>query len=198
MSDILAMPPLTLQVPPRHKIRRAEFETLLAAPENADRRLELIHGEIYEKMPTEVHGTIAHTLHGELYIYQKQHDRAIRVSAEARHGLPDDPDTDLIPDIAVNLDTTRPLVERGIIPHMPDLAIEIKSPSDSYTAMREKASYYLQNGSRLVWLIYPERKVVEVYRAGEESELYTVEHVLDGGEVLPGFSLPVAQIFQLQ
>jgi Uma2 family endonuclease len=90
-----------------------------------------------------------------------------------------------------------PPVERGPVPFMPEMASEIKSPSDSYPLLREKAAYYLAHGTRLVWLIYPERKVVEVYRAGGESELYTPEHELDGGEVLPGLLIRAADIFQM-
>lgn len=82
---------------------------------------------------------------------------------------------------------------------MPDLAIEIKSPDDSVTLLRLKAAYYLANGARKVWLIFPEQRLVEVYRPDEDVLLLVdneLRHdVLEGRDILPGFTLPLQSIF---
>lgn len=171
-----------------------EFEVFGALPENQERRFELIHGEIIEKaMPTELHGLIVARIMGEIYIYLKQHP-AGRLGAEIRNRMPGDDHNSRQPDISYFADTARPIVAQGAVPQMPDLVVEVKSPDDTYKLMREKADYYLANGARMVWLVFPERKAVEVHQQGNSLTL-TIETTLDGGNVLPGFILPVREIF---
>ncbi len=170
-----------------------EFEAFTALPENRDRHFELIHGEIVEKMPTEQHGMIALKIGSRILSYVEQNQRG-RVAVEVRHQMPGDPHNARMPDISYVADAARPVVERGAVPQMPDLAVEIKSPDDTYREMREKADYYLANGARMVWLIYPEKRLVEVHTTADFLPL-TEADTLDGGEVLPGLSLPVRDIF---
>jgi Uma2 family endonuclease len=61
--------------------------------------------------------------------------------------------------------------------------------------MRDKAEYYLKNGTKLVWLVYPEKQLIEVFRANGDSDFFTINDTLDGEDVLPGFQLPVRQVF---
>lgn len=170
-----------------------EFERLLTAPENSDRLLELIEGEMVEKMPTEEHGLVTSNFVYALSSYNRQHKLG-RVVTEVRHRLPGDAHNSRLPDISFS-SARRPLVREGSVPEMPDLVVEIKSPSDSVRKMREKAAYYLTNGVRLVWLVFPEQRIVEVYTPDGEVEILVEDDLLDGGEVLPGFSFPVAEIF---
>ncbi len=176
----------------KKRVSIQEFEAFTALPENRDRHFELIHGEIVEKMPTELHGLIAGRIIGEIYIYLKQHPG--RVAPEVRHQMPGDPHNARMHDISYVADVARPVVDRGAVSQMPDLAVEIKSPDDTYREMREKADYYLANGARTVWLIYPEKRLVEVHTTADFLPL-TEADTLDGGEVLPGLSLPVRDIF---
>lgn len=76
----------------------------------------------------------------------------------------------------------------------PDLAVEVKSPDDSLKKMTEKAAYYLANGVRMVWLIYPKMKLVEVLTP-DDRQLLNENDTLDGGSVLPGFTMAVRDIF---
>src|SRR5919198_953043 len=174
-----------------------EFEQFLALPENRDRFFELIHGEIIEKVPTEEHGLIAANLCGFLWQYTRQSGLG-RAVVEARVRMPDDDYNSRQPDLAFFADTTRPVVKRGPVLQMPDLVIEVKSPDDTYTSMRERAQYYLRHGTRLVWLIYPEKRLVEVYRQNADSDLLTGDDTLEGGDVLPHFTLPIQEIFDLR
>ena len=172
-----------------------EFERLLEQPENSDRLLELIDGEIVEKMPTEEHGIVVLKIGSRLLIFVDL-TKIGRVGVEIRHRNPEDNYNDRLPDISFTADTTTPVVTKGAVLRFPDLAVEVKSPSDSYRQMREKAAYYLANGTKMVWLVYPEKRIIEVYRADGEIQILTEDDMLDGGDVLPGFSMSVSDIFK--
>jgi Uma2 family endonuclease len=77
----------------------------------------------------------------------------------------------------------------------PDLAIEILSPSQNIAWLLDKAQFYLLNGARLVWVIDPGAGTIAVLAPGEEGRTLTTGETLDGGEVLPGFSVAVDEIF---
>ncbi|MCL4858574.1 MAG: Uma2 family endonuclease [Caldilineaceae bacterium] len=170
-----------------------DFERLLEHPENRDRLLELIHGEVVEKMPAEEHGLIAGNLVFALSAYNRQHKLG-RVGVEVRHRLPDDRHNSRMPDVSFS-SARRPLVTEGGVPEMADLAVEIKSPGDTVRQLRDKAAYYLEQGARMVWLVYPSQRIVEVYTPDEDVLILVEGDQLTGGEVLPGFSLPVADVF---
>ncbi len=169
-----------------------EFEAIADAPENTDRLLELIDGELVEKVTTEEHGMITGNLYVPLWTFVTT-NRLGRVVIEARHRMPDDPHNARQPDLSFRAGLT-PLVKQGAIPQMPDLAVEVKSPSNTLRELREKARYYLANGTRLVWLILTENQLVEVYTPAEEFIL-GINDTLTGGDLLPGFTLPVRAIF---
>lgn len=170
-----------------------EFEALLNQPGNHNRLLELIHGEIFEKMPTQEHGLIALNIGSELTAYAKQHKNG-RPGVEVRHQATDDDRNSRLPDVSFTCANV-PIVAQGSVTAMPDLAVEIKSPADTIKAMRETAAYYLANGSRLVWLVYPNLRLVEVYRSDADVEILDDEQLLVGHDVLPGFELSIASVF---
>lgn len=176
-----------------------DFEHFLARPENQDRLFELVHGEIVEKLPTERHGEIAANLITELKLYVRQRGQG-RVTTEARHRPADDDHNDRLPDVALTLNPQAPAVVQGAALFIPDLAtqidMKIKSPSDTYTMLRDKAAFYIANGARMVWLIYTEKRLVEVYDAQMHSVILDEDDVIEGGDVLPGFTLPVRRIFE--
>jgi Uma2 family endonuclease len=169
-----------------------EFEELADSPENRERLLELINGEIVEKVPTQEHGVVAGNIYGPLWNDVKQR-KSGRVVMEVRHRASEDKRNARIPDISYTAGN-EPLVKKGSVPRMPDLAVEIKSPDDSLKELREKARYYLAHGTRLVWLVIPEKRFIEVYTADEEYILDESE-TLTGGDILPGFTLPVRDVF---
>jgi Uma2 family endonuclease len=171
----------------------AEFEALLARPENREKLLQLIAGEVVEKVPTQEHGVITLNIGGEIRLYFKENPIG-RVGVEVRHRAPGDDLNDRLPDISVVLGDV-PLVRRGPVLQMPDLAVEIKSPDDTHERMRASAAYYLAHGTRLVWLVYPERQQIEVCTPDGAVATLGVEDTLDGGEVLPGFTLAVRAVF---
>jgi Uma2 family endonuclease len=169
------------------------FERFIARPENASRLWELIDGEAVEKMPTQLHGYIAARIAAALLNYLEQHPLGWPV-VEARHKMPTDDENSRVPDVAFISRERGPLVEQGAAPYMPDLAVEIKSPDDDWYEMRKKADYYLANGSKLVWLVYTEKRLVMVLTANSE-DILKEDDTLAGGDLLPSFTLPVKAIF---
>ncbi|HEX2905334.1 MAG TPA: Uma2 family endonuclease [Phototrophicaceae bacterium] len=170
-----------------------EFEAIADAPENRDRLLQLINGEIIEKVPTEKHGMIAGNVFGHIWDYVQQYKNG-RVVIEVRHHSPSDDRNALIPDVSF-IAGQRPAVAQGSVPQMPDLAVEVKSPDDTLKELRQKARYYLAHGCEQVWLVHPQKRFVEVYTPDDELVLLEGD-ILDGGELLPGFQLTVSDVFE--
>lgn len=82
------------------------------------------------------------------------------------------------------------------IPGPPDLAIEVLSPTDEPGDINRKILQYQQAKTPLIWLIDPKKKIVLVYRAEQETpQELRVNDILDGGDILPGFSVEVKEIF---
>jgi Uma2 family endonuclease len=175
------------------QVTTTDFERFLQLPENEDRLFELIAGEIVEKMATEEHGVIALNIGALLRAFVKQHSLG-RVGVEIRHQLPKDHYNSRLPDVSFT-SGTRSVIRKGGLPQMPDLAVEIQSPDDSIKKMRNKANYYLANGTRLVWLVFPSKRYVEVYQLDSEMEVLFGDDQLDGVDVLPGFTMSVADVF---
>lgn len=173
-----------------------EFERFIGRSENIDRLFELIDGEIVEKMPTQLHALIANFFNALLYLY-KQKNPVIWVFSEIRVKLPGDKKNDRIPDLAVVLKEGHEFEPYAPLTYMPDLIIEIQSPGQGDKFMVDKAAYYLRKGARMVWIVYPDRRLVEVLTP-TDRKLLTDVHTLEGGEVLPGFSVPVKDIFEQQ
>jgi Uma2 family endonuclease len=118
-------------------------------------------------------------------------------TADGTYFLARNPDTLVVPDVAfVRWDSlpgrTRP---KSYVPVPPDLAVEVVSPSDTARDVDAKMTLYRRAGVPLVWWIYPERRTVVVFRAGQQAAELREGNELDGEDVLPGFRLPVAEIF---
>jgi len=174
-----------------------EFETFITLPENQERLFELIDGEIFEKIPTEEHGVLGADLSRVLGNFVKPRKLG-RVAVEARHRAGNDNFNDLLPDVSfTSKERMLPLVKKGAVPQIPDLAIEIQSPNDSVKKMRAKAEYYLANGARMVWLLYPKKRLIEVWTKDDILSL-DEDDELDGGDVLSGFKISVREIFDIE
>jgi Uma2 family endonuclease len=172
---------------------RQEYEALMAKPENEERLLERIYGEIVEKMPKQLHALIASLLGGFLFVYLREHPIGWLFS-EVRISLPDDDQNDRIPDIAFALKEGRAIDPDAPLNYMPELLVEIQSPDQSDKFMADKGAYYLSRGAKMVWLVYPHKRLIEVLTP-TDRQLLTLGDTLTGGDLLPGFSVPVRDIF---
>ncbi|MDJ0846055.1 Uma2 family endonuclease [Crocosphaera sp.] len=87
----------------------------------------------------------------------------------------------------------------GFPPIVPDFVIELVSPSDlknqRYEDLQSKMQEYVDNGTRLGWLIEPSAKIVEIYRVGQQVEILNNPQTLSGEYILPGFVLDLSEIF---
>jgi len=178
----------------RTKTTMEAFERLIASPE-AERRLELIDGEIAEKaMPIQEHAQIADEVSGLIRPFLKVHHPAY-MGAEIRYKRLEDQRNSLLPDWSFQFKTDQSIVTRGAVPAMPDFVLEVQSPDDSIADMRKKAGLYLTLGTRLVWLALPRRKVILSYWADGSEDVHTVEDTFDFRDLLPGFTIAVRDIF---
>jgi Uma2 family endonuclease len=175
-----------------------EFWEFLEQPENKNRKFELMNGVIVEYMsPGFAHGVIVLDIGAFVRVFVRQNDLG-EVAVEVDHYLPPDKFNTRRPDVEfiskVRLAAFDP---SEYVPLMPDLAVEVKSPSNTPDELRQKAAYYLQNGARMVWLVFPDIQTVFVYTVDNPAgNKFGIEDILDGGDVLPGFTLPVATIFR--
>src|SRR5262249_27328554 len=81
------------------------------------------------------------------------------------------------------------------LPSAPDRAIEILSPGQHWPDFLSKIQFYLLNGVRLVWIVDPATRTVTVEQPGQDARILQAGDVVDGGAVLPGFSVSVDQLF---
>ena len=173
------------------------FLEMQLLPEYRDDEYELINGVMVEMPPPGfVHGEFA----GEIYHYLRQYARKHelgRASVEAGFRSAHDPHIVLRPDVAFLSHVRARLIRgRGLSPVMPDLAVEIASPGNSASDLREKAELYLRNGTRLVWLVFPDDERIEVHSHIGESRSLGADDTLSGGDVLPGFRLELRRLFR--
>jgi Uma2 family endonuclease len=122
-------------------------------------------------------------------------DAAAPLTAEDLHHLPDDGRRYEL--AFVRADRVPTGDERRRCAELaPDRAVEVASPSDSAREIADKAARWPAAGVRLVRVVWPARQAVDVYEAGHEApRALGANDTLDGGEVLPGFEVPVAELF---
>ena len=161
-------------------------------------RGELIRGELRETMSANgEHGEIVMKL-GFLLGYFIIPLRLGRLSgSDSGVFLERNPDTVREPDIAFfSVETLPPDVRvRGYYEVVPDLVVEVASPSDSRREVNAKVQMWLSYGVRLVWAVFPATRTVESHPQHGAPTLLTESDALDGGDVLPGFTCKVSDIF---
>lgn len=169
-------------------------------PDDLGHRYELVEGRLVRMSPTGgSHGRRSSDLNGALWSYVTRQGLGVVLGAETGFNLTrpgERRETVLAPDVAFVRAEHAPLTETDDFPHVaPDLAVEVASPGDSRRRMGEKARRWLDRGARLVWIVWPRRREIDVWQPGDtQPHILTVADTLDGGAVVPGFSIPVAQV----
>ena len=107
-----------------------------------------------------------------------------------------DPDTVRESDIAFYSAENGSELTSGYAETVPDLVVEAQSHTERLTAINDKAFMWLSYGARLVWTVHPDTREVNVYRKGSRVRTLCENDVLDGADVLPGFSCDVGEIFK--
>ena len=166
-----------------------------------DGRYELVDGMVVELAPARrIHGRTASNITTAFNIYCRRRGAGwseVDVGYTVRSG----PDTVRGPDVSLVFGgTTEEEEQRAFISGSPDIAVEVVSPSNTAAEIERKVSEYLAAGSQRVWVVYQAtprnpRRVV-VHHPDGASITYTGDDVIADEELLPGFSLPLADIFR--
>lgn len=161
-------------------------------------RYELIQGELTRMSPaSHQHGRIALNISAPLHQYVRQHRLGVVYAAETGFVLERNPDTVRVPDVAFVVRERAAALhdEGGYYPGAPDLAVEVISPHDLYTDVEEKVIAWLDAGTRMVLVVNPRKRTVTAYHSRTQIAILTETDELDGADVVPGWHLPVADIF---
>ncbi|MCE9560618.1 MAG: Uma2 family endonuclease [Planctomycetes bacterium] len=158
---------------------------------------ELIDGTLVEKGMGHPESVLSHQLGAMLWVFLQQHDLGYCTTAD-----------DLVrvlpglvrgPDVSFVSWKTRPekvIPQEQISTKVPDLAVEILSPSNTRKEMQIKLKEYFLGGVKLVWIIDPKTRTAESYTAPDAKTAISADGTIDGGDVLPGFTLPLTKLFE--
>lgn len=169
----------------------------LAMPEEEGWRVEMSHGRLVrEPGPGLPHASVQALLVSALVVHARA-TGAGRVADNGAFILASEPGTVRIPDIAFIAKERVPRGYSAALPRLaPDLAVEILSPSNRAGDVQERLRDYFDAGVRLIWVIDPHRRTAIAYHPDAPVELVGTDGALDGGNVLPGFRVPLAELFE--
>jgi Uma2 family endonuclease len=176
------------------RVTHEEFEKL--CQDNPDLRLELAaNGELITMVPVALESSEKNgDLFGEVWAWNRQTRSGRVFDSSGGFTLPNGAVRS--PDVTWIGKPRADEIPPGVtFPELvPDFAIELRSKSDSLKTLREKMEEYRSNGVRLGWLINPQKQQVEIYRIGRAIEILQSPSILDGEDVLPGFTLDLGSI----
>jgi Uma2 family endonuclease len=161
-----------------------------------DKRTELVQGVLVVREPAGYrHGEVAMNLATAIHTFVRAHRLGTVLAAETGFKLFTNPDTVRAPDVAfIRADRVPTPPPRGFPAMAPDLAVEVLSPDDRPGEVLQKVADWLNAAVQLVWVVDPVRRVARVYRPdGADSQL-TERDALEGEDVLPGLSIPLAEV----
>lgn len=171
-------------------------EAFMALPEDGH-RYELVDGELVDMGNSGMeHGWIASILNGAMFNYVYSHKLGVICDSSTAFTLKTG--NKRSPDISfIAKDRLKGLkrLPKGYFEGAPDLAVEILSPNNTVEQIHEKIVEYFENGTRLLWVIHPDEQFVLVYHSPSPDRLLQVTDALEGEDIVPGFSLPVAELF---
>ncbi len=159
---------------------------------------ELVKGEIVRMAPTGYgHGRLTACITALLEQFVRPKDLGEVLGAETGFIVSRDPDTVRAPD-AMFVSKGRLSGEIDpdhFLPFAPDLAVEVVSPNDLWSEIEEKVEEYLEAGVRMIWIVNPRTQSITAYRSRSQVQILGPGDTLAGEDVLPGFSVSVAEIF---
>ena len=161
-------------------------------------RYELVRGELRKVVPAGAdHGQRTSRLDRYLGLIVDEHNLGETFVGDTGFILATDPDTVRAPDLAFVRKERLPPGELplGYLRLAPDLAVEVVSPSETAEDVQEKVDDYLRAGTRQVWTVFRKTRSVVIHFANGSTSVLREGDNLDGGDLIPGFSLPVARLF---
>ncbi len=172
-------------------------EEFFDLPEIPGKRFELVRGELVEVTGTGYrHSRLVRFLQFRLDAFATERNLGEVSGDNLSYRIARAPDIIRVPDVAFVTKERLPTEDwEGYMPVAPDLAVEVVSPNDRPREVNDKVHEYLENGTRLIWVVWPKRQTVTVHTADNESHELGADDELDGGDVLPGFRVRVADLF---
>lgn len=160
-------------------------------------RTELVKGEIVHMSPTGfTHGYIETNFSVALKTFVKQQKVGRVLSGEVGIYTGRDPDTVRAADVAfISSERMAQVKSKSFLDAAPELVVEVMSPDDAWSDLMEKLDEYFTCGVKIVWVAAPRTRQVYAYHSVTSVERFTEQDTLTGGDVLPGFSVPVAELF---
>jgi Uma2 family endonuclease len=183
------------QTQPQQALTAADLQEL---SQSDDTHLELIEGVLYPMPPAGgKHGSVTSILTMHVQYHVSQHNLGYVTAAETGYRLAEK--TVLAPDIGfIRAERIPAELPDGFVPFAPDLAVEVMSPGNSASEMSRKVALFFQHGTRLIWVVHPNDRKVDVYHPADDGakiQFLGMDDTLDGGDVLPGFSLAIRELF---
>ena len=171
----------------------AELEQM---PDDDSVQTELDEGELITMaLAWEGHGFLEMKIGSILWIHVSRKRLGRVYTGDTGFRLRDD--TVRAPDVAfVRQERVEALTSKGFAKGAPDLAVEIFSPSDSVPQLMRKVKQYFACGCHTVWIVYPDRKEIHLLEAAGGDRILGVGDTVEAPELLPGFSVPVAEFFE--
>lgn len=175
-----------------HPISVEEYARLR---ESEAERSELVRGMlVHEPRPGAYHGRSQARLAERLNAFVESEGVGM-VLADVGVVIPGLPRTVRGPDLLFyRADRVPDPLPEGFLDTVPDLAVEIVSPSNTASGLLEKVTEYLDAGTALVWVVDPGSRTATVYRSREEIRIVTEDEGLDGGDVVPGFRVTLREV----
>jgi Uma2 family endonuclease len=168
------------------------IEEFLKLPEVEGEKMELIHGEVVSiAYAGFVHERVKSNINKILVVWLDRHPFG-QVFLETTYRTEGDA---LAPDLSVLRNDRLTPVTKDLPLGAPDLAIEVVS-SETTARLRTKIRLYLKYGSKAVWVVYPDERLVEIHSASGQVTILEQGQILEDPDALPGFSAPVAAIFE--
>ncbi len=163
---------------------------------------EVVDGVVVEEPPLGASEVWMASFLAQSMGYFATSNRLGRVVVEMLYVLVAEPRLRRRPDLAFvsreRWPLNRPVPSEAAWNVVPDLAVEITSPTDLIDDLMDKIEEYFAAGVRLVWVVYPKHRRVYVYDSPTSVRILQVGDELDGGAVLPGFRFPLAGLFETQ
>ena len=184
-------------MPTRLTDRQVTADELFRMPDDGF-RYELVKGALRQMTPAGFqHGALIMNISIPLGNHVKTHRLGVVCGAETGFRIGSKPDTVLAPDVAFVRQERLPSsgLPTSYWPGAPDLAVEVLSPGDTSSEVQDKVAAWLAGGTRVVWVVDPQRRVVVIHRADIAPQTLSEGDTLAGDPIVAGLHLAVSEIF---
>ncbi len=185
-----------MAIPNKIKMTASAFDDWVQLPENADKRLEFVAGEIIDVPSNPYVSKIASIISGFIFMYLLKHDIGHLTGEAGGYMVAGER---YAPDVAfISYEKQAELAKEGYNPNPPDLAVEVVSSENNSTeewTLNIKIGNYLAVGT-MVWIVRPEKQSIEVYQPATPTKVYRAKDSIKLDNVLPDFELKLSDVFK--